>query len=100
MKINFIRSTANSSMRDSIKPIFDVLCKEFLEEYDIKEYYGIPYITTDLHGQRHFCDWVCKKGYLNIKPYRMIQEDGELIANGFDITEDEKLTFLMLKHST
>ena len=72
---------------------------DFGKEYDINPNVITHRIITDEKLSTLFCSWMSEKGIINMKPYSIVCDDDVVLAVGWEITEDELLTRIILETS-
>jgi len=97
MKVNFLKTS--SSARPELRQVIKALAKLFANEYDIVEKESIFYCLTDTKVKETFCEYLNNNDILHVTPYKILKDNGEVLADGFDIEEDELYTIAILKYS-
>jgi len=101
MRINFMmekRSNENESIAKLWRWIFSHV-EDFGKTYDVNYNTIRKHILLDVKITTEFCYYMKKRKLLNMEYYTLTAGDGTVLAQGFDIKEDQLLTMRLLETS-
>jgi len=94
MKVNFI--SGRTSHENVLKYLMSNVVA-FAQEYDVDQYNAMSWIKSQENGLHVYAKWLVDHRIVNASAYALKNDDGEMVALGLDILEDELFTLMMMK---